>query len=129
MIVEDSDFVRAVLRNLLAETEGFELIGEYADAASAMRAVSVAPPDVILLDIQLDAGNGMDVLKHVCGKFAAVKVIMVSNYPEQVFRNRYLAAGAYRFFDKSHEIVQLRHALVELATLPQPEANRHAAAG
>lgn len=115
MIVEDSDFVRAVLRNLLTEIEGICVVGEYVDAVAAISAVSLAMPDVMLLDIQLNKGTGMEVLKHVRGGCAEVKVIMVSNYPEPVVRNHYLAAGAYRFFDKSHEIAQLRRVLVELS--------------
>ncbi|SNS72946.1 Response regulator receiver domain-containing protein [Noviherbaspirillum humi] len=115
MIVEDSDFVRAILRNLLLDIGGIALSGEYVAAPAAISALRVNPPDVVLLDIQLEQGSGMDVMNVVRNEHSDVKVIVVSNSPEEAIRTSYLAAGAYRFYDKSFEIRSLRKKLARLA--------------
>lgn len=121
MIVEDSDVVRAVLRDLLAQVNGVKVTGEFISAASAIAACRCDPPDAMLLDIQLNSGNGMDVLNVVHSNYPAMKVFVVTNHTDDVYRVRYLRAGAYGFFDKSRELGILRTHLQKLS------ANAHSA--
>ncbi|MBC7623789.1 MAG: response regulator transcription factor, partial [Aeromicrobium sp.] len=65
IIVEDSEVVRGVLRTLLSQVSGVALTGEFACAGTAIAGVRDSPPDAMLLDIQVNAGNGMDVLQVV----------------------------------------------------------------
>ena len=115
MIVEDSEVVRGVLRNLLSQVDGVVLTGEFASADTAIAGVRDNPPDALLLDIQLNAGNGMDVLKMVSHECPAVQVFVVTNHIDEVYRARYLRAGASAFFDKSRELGLLRRQLQKLS--------------
>jgi DNA-binding NarL/FixJ family response regulator len=60
VIVDDHAPFRSVARDLLA-AEGYDVIGEAADGASALEAVRELRPSVVLLDVQLPDSNGFDV--------------------------------------------------------------------
>lgn len=115
MVIEDSDIVRIVFHNLLAQVRGASVIGEFDTAASAIRALAQSAPDAILLDIQLRSGNGMDVLKVVAADYPRVKVFVVTNFTDELYRKRYLDAGASGFFDKSRDLAALRNTLQTLS--------------
>lgn len=107
--------MRAIWRELVAEMAGFSLNGEFSCASAAIAAIRRTAPDVVLLDIQLSEGSGMDVMHVVAQEYPMTKVIVVSNYADPIYRSRFVAAGAYAFFDKSHEIAAMRSSLARLA--------------
>ena len=92
-----------------------KIVGEYADAQSAIDGIASANPDVVLLDIKLGAGSGMQVLNFITQHAPRVKVIVLSNYAEPQYRSRYLAAGALEVLDKSNEFDRVPALLRALA--------------
>jgi DNA-binding NarL/FixJ family response regulator len=66
LIVDDHPIFRAAARQLL-EIEGFDVVGEAADGASALQAVRELRPDVVLLDIQLPDLDGFEVAARLTG--------------------------------------------------------------
>ena len=80
-----------------------------------MTSVDALGPEVVVLDIRMPGGSGIDVPKHVKRQRPAPVVIMLTNYPFPPYRSRCLAAGADFFFDKSTELDQVAGALGELA--------------
>ena len=115
VLVEDSSVVRERLVDLLDDEPGVEIVGEYADAQSAIDGIASANPDVVLLDIKLGAGSGMQVLNFITQHAPRVKVIVLSNYAEPQYRSRYLAAGALEVLDKSNEFDRVPALLRALA--------------
>jgi DNA-binding NarL/FixJ family response regulator len=115
VLVEDSTVVRERLVDLLDDEPGIEIVGEYADAQSAIDGIANANPDVVLLDIKLGAGSGMQVLNFITQHAPRVKVIVLSNYSEPQYRSRYLAAGALEVLDKSNEFDRVPAILRALA--------------
>jgi DNA-binding NarL/FixJ family response regulator len=115
MIVENSRIMREVLRVLLSDIAGISVTGEFCCAPTAVAGMLRAPPDVLLLDIDLKVGNGMDVLRVASAQAPAIKVIMVTNHGDQIYRTHCIDAGAYAFYDKSHELDALRRSMRCLA--------------
>ena len=66
LIVDDHPSFRASARAML-ESEGFDVIGEAEDGASAIQAVRALAPDVVLLDVQLPDMTGFDVCAAIQG--------------------------------------------------------------
>ncbi len=79
LIVDDHPSFRSSARAML-ESEGFDVIGEAADGASALAAVDELAPDVVVLDVQLPDMSGFDVCAELVRRNAATpEVILVSS--------------------------------------------------
>lgn len=65
LIVEDEPLARKTLRDLLADTDWLELVGEAADGLAAVELINARQPDLVFLDINLPELSGLDVLKRL----------------------------------------------------------------
>ncbi|UUZ75651.1 response regulator [Polaromonas sp. P1(28)-13] len=119
-IVEDSDVVRALWRTVVARITGLSLAGEFNRASTAIAAIRREPPHVVLLDINLNDGNGMEVMRVVAAESPMTKVVVVSNCSDTTHRKYFTEAGAYAFYDKSHELAAMRDMLERLAGFGSP---------
>lgn len=120
-LVDDSVVIRQRLKRMLADLKEIEVMGEAADAAEATEAIHVAKPDVVLLDIHLLGGSGIEVLENVKKDQPAPAVIILTNYPYPQYRKKCLDAGADYFFVKSTEfdkVVPALQQLIELSGTP-----------
>ena len=107
-IVEDSPIIRRLLASTI-EAAGAELVGSSAGAESAIAELSTLRPDLIVVDISLNSGNGFDVLRALQERRlvqAAIKVVL-TNFASAENENLSLRLGANRFFDKSSETSQV----------------------
>ncbi|MCM8612340.1 response regulator transcription factor [Accumulibacter sp.] len=129
LIVDDSAVVRQVLREILAEVEGTEVVGEFASPAPAIESMRSNPPDIVLLDIQLVDGSGLEVLHAVRSNHPQTKVLVFTNHVEEVYRKRCLKAGAHAFYDKKSDLQALRQDLRRLAPVRQESGSGPAARG
>ena len=87
LIVDDHDGFRALARALLS-SEGFEVVGEAGDGASALRAVDQLGPDVVLLDVQLPDLDGFEVAARLAADEAPPAVVLVSTRHASSYRRR-----------------------------------------
>lgn len=79
MIVDDHPSFRASARAML-ESEGFDVVGEAEDGASALEAVRALAPDVVLLDVQLPDMTGFDVCAEIQGRNGETpEIVLVSS--------------------------------------------------
>lgn len=79
LIVDDHPSFRASARAML-ESEGFEVVGEAADGASAIEAVRALAPAVVLLDVQLPDMTGFDVCAAIQGRNGETpEIVLVSS--------------------------------------------------
>jgi DNA-binding NarL/FixJ family response regulator len=113
-LVEDSMVIRHRLKRLLAEVAEVQVIGETGDAQEGLVAILKQKPDVVLLDIHLLNGNGIDLLQNLKKNKPTPAVIVLTNYPYQQYRQKCLDAGADFFFVKSTEFDQVVPALKQL---------------
>ena len=115
LIVDDSIIVRGRLAELLAETQQVEIVGEVDDAPEAMDRIRALKPQVVILDVRLPHGSGIDVLRDIKHESPAPLVIVLTNYPYPQYRESCLAAGADYFFDKSTEFNRITDVVNSLA--------------
>jgi DNA-binding NarL/FixJ family response regulator len=78
LIVDDHPSFRASARALL-QAEGFEVVGEAADGAEALRAVEELHPDVVLLDVQLPDTDGFDVAAQLTRRNASAPAVVLTS--------------------------------------------------
>lgn len=114
-IVEDAEIVREGLKNMLADIPGVEVVGHAVDEVGAIEQIGATLPDVAILDISLQTGSGINVLQAIKKRHPAIRVMMLTNYTDDVYVNRCMTSGADYFFDKSIEFMRVGAVLRQLA--------------
>ena len=95
LVVDDHLIVRQGLRLMLEEAgEGFALVGEAADAETAMKLVHDLQPDVVLMDIRLPGLDGIEALERMRANSPHIAVLILTTYNEDALILRGLRAGA-----------------------------------
>jgi two-component system chemotaxis response regulator CheB len=78
LVVDDSLMMRAVMTDIVAADDGFEVVGEATTGAEAVERARELEPDLILLDIEMAVMDGIDALKRI-SLFCRAKVVIVSS--------------------------------------------------
>jgi DNA-binding NarL/FixJ family response regulator len=113
-IADDSAAVGERLITMLSELPQVEIIGHAQDAREAIESIRQLNPDVVILDIRMPGGSGIDVLRDIKSNKPAPVVIMLTNYPYPQYRKKCMALGAEFFFDKSTEFEEVMEVLGQL---------------
>ena len=100
LIVDDHPSFRASARVLL-EAEGFDVVAEAADGASALEQIPRVRPDVVLLDVQLPDTDGFQVAAELCAQGWAPAIILVSSRDGSDFGPLVTRSGARGFVPKA----------------------------
>ncbi len=120
-LVEDSAAIRERLVRLLSPVEGVCLCGYAERADDAVAQILALRPDAVLLDINLAAGSGLDVLRAVGDAAPEVEIFVLTNFANDQYRDRCASLGARGFFDKSSEFEKVRDVIAARA-LPTQSA-------
>jgi DNA-binding NarL/FixJ family response regulator len=102
LIVDDHAGFRAFARAVL-EAEGFDVVGEAEDAASALAAARRLRPQVVVLDVQLPDLDGFEVAEQLARLDIPPAVVLVSTREISSYRRR-LATSPVRGFIAKHEL-------------------------
>jgi DNA-binding NarL/FixJ family response regulator len=113
LIADDSILIRERLAALIAEIDGVHLIGQATTAAEAIALARHYKPDVVILDIRMPGGNGIEALQAI-KKVAPSRVIMLTAFPYPQYRQKCLQAGADYFFDKAGDFDRVAAVLEQL---------------
>jgi DNA-binding NarL/FixJ family response regulator len=100
LIVDDHPSFRSSAHALL-EAEGFEVVGEAADGASAIEAVERLHPDVVLLDVQLPDIDGFEVTRRLTSNGDGPSVVLVSSRELSDYGPLVDGSGARGFLPKN----------------------------
>ena len=79
-----------------------EVCGQAADTAEAMSLVATTRPDVVVVDIQLKTGNGLDLIERIKSHDKSIRILVWSMYPDALYAQRALHAGALGYINKEH---------------------------
>ena len=139
LLCDDHALIRRGIRDTLADSPDLQVTGEAGDYGELRALLRAQPCDVLVLDINLPGRSGLDVLRTLKDEGSAVRVLVVSMYPEDQYAIRALRAGAYGYVNKGGDpqvLVQavrtvaqgrkyvtpeIAQMLVESLTAPAPE--------
>ena len=108
LIVDDSKVIRERLSSLISDTVGVELAGEAEDTQSAIHLWQSTKPDMVILDLRIPGGGGINVLSRIKKQSPETVVVILTNYPYVAYRKRCAELGADFFFDKSTEFEKVK---------------------
>lgn len=101
MVVDDHPIVRQGLSQLIGSEPGLEVCGEASDAAEALKLLAETKPDLIIVDISLNSGNGIELIKQIKVRDENVRMLVSSMHDESLFAERALRAGAMGYINKA----------------------------
>jgi two-component system, NarL family, response regulator DevR len=122
-VIDDSPLVRERLHELLADIPEISWIAQEDQSPDTVGAIQAAKPDVIILDIQLPGGSGIEILEGLRASELPMVKIMLTAFPNPLYRQRCLEAGAHYFLDKTVEFERIVDVLHSLAAQQHANAN------
>jgi len=100
LVVDDHEIVLMGLRVAVQGTE-ITIVGETANAAETLKAVNLRVPDVVLMDIRMEGGDGLNTLGRLKLDYAELPIVIFSGYDNPTYIARAVALGAAGFVLKS----------------------------
>ena len=94
LIVDDHEVVRQGLRALLGRRRGFEIAGEAGSVAEALSVAAATSPDVVIMDVRLGDGTGVEACREIRSHSPTTKVIMLTSYSDDKALFDSIMAGA-----------------------------------
>ena len=120
-IADDSEYLRISLIDMLGDIPGTEMVGQAATVNEAIDGILQTCPEVVILDIQMPGGTGIEVLKRVKTFPLQPVVIIFTNHPFPQYRKKCFEAGADYFFEKSTDQETLIDLIEHLSKTPIAE--------
>ena len=88
------------------------IVGQAETPQDSIEGILAVYPDVVVLDVQLEGGSGLQVLRAIRHAAPDIAFVVFTNSSDPSYRKCYLGAGAENFLDKTHEFDQLAQAVV-----------------
>ncbi|HHU89796.1 MAG TPA: response regulator [Clostridiaceae bacterium] len=115
VITDDAIFMRTLLRNIIEQYEGYEVVGEASNGREAIEVAKKYQPDVLTLDITMPEMDGIRAVKEILKVSPKTRIIMVSAMGQQSMVIEAIKQGAKDFvvkpFDKSRVYQSIKNVL------------------
>ncbi len=100
LVADDHDLVRMGIVRMLADVQGFEVVGEAKTGEDAVRLARELSPDVILMDVKMPGIGGLEATRKIQTACNSAKVIAVTALSDELFTERLMKAGACGYVTK-----------------------------
>ena len=111
LIADDHAVVREGVRHVLGAEHGFDVVGEAADGIEAVRLVESLSPDVVVLDLSMPGGSGLDAARQISARRPQCRVLVLSIHDHGEYVQQSVRAGAQGYLRKDSSPAQLRDAI------------------
>jgi DNA-binding NarL/FixJ family response regulator len=107
LLVDDHEVVRAGIKALLDAEDDIKVVGEAGTVAEGVRRVGYDDPDVVVLDVRLPDGSGVEACRDIRSRFPAVKVLMLTSFADEEALMSAILAGASGYVLKRVKMTDL----------------------
>lgn len=115
LVVDDHEVVRSGLRAVLAAQEGFHVVGEAGTVEDAVAAAASLRPDVVVMDVRLADGSGIDATRDIRADRPQTRVLMLTTYADDEALFASIMAGASGYVLKQIRMGELIRAISTVA--------------
>ncbi len=115
LVVDDHDMVRKGLISYLATEPGFTVVGEAASGSEGVRLARSTLPDVILMDLLMEGGNGIEATRDILAFHPDCKVIIITSYYDEKEVFPAIEAGAFSYLLKTAGAQEITEAIRKAA--------------
>jgi len=107
MIVDDHPIVREGYSRLIEREANLQVCAEADSKSGALKQILDSPPDLVIVDLSLKDGSGLELIKDIKAQFKQIKILTVSMHDETLFAERCIRAGALGYVNKQQAPEQL----------------------
>ena len=107
LIVDDDERVRETLARILEKDQEFMVVGEAGDGSEALELARTLSPDLILMDLAMPRVNGLEATQRIKAERPETKVIIITRYQEDAYRQAAAQSGADAFLPKGTRVPEL----------------------
>lgn len=115
LLVDDHEVIRVGLRTVLAQNQGITVVGEAGTMADAILQAQKLKPDVVLMDVRLPDGSGVDACREILGALPDTRVIFLTSYADDDSVLAAVLAGAHGYVLKEIDSPGLLEAIRSVA--------------
>ncbi len=115
LLVDDHEVIRVGLRTVLGQTQSVTVVGEAGTMAEAIQQTQRLKPDVILMDVRLPDGSGVDACREILGALPGTRVIFLTSYADDDSVLAAVLAGAQGYVLKEIDSPALIEAILSVA--------------
>src|SRR6195256_5987685 len=127
LIADDHEMIRFGLRSILQSDPRIRVVGEATSPQHAVYQTSLLRPDVVLLDVRMPGGSGIDACREILGRNLGARVIMLTSFADEDAVYESIMAGASGYLLKEIDKKALIDAVISVAegrSLLDPEVTR-----
>lgn len=129
LLVDDHEVVRVGLRTVLQSTPGINVIGEAGNKAQAVKEARRLCPDVVLMDVRLPDGTGVEACREIVSVLPNTRVVFLTSYADDDSVLAAVLAGAYGYVLKEIDSAALIRAIRSVSagrSILDPDVTRRA---
>jgi len=119
LVVDDHEVVRQGLVALIGRRPGFQVVGEAGTAAEAVESARRFQPDLVIMDVRLPDGSGIEACREIRADLPDTRVVMLTSYPDEDAVLSAIVAGASGYLLKQ---VRARDLIAALETVARGES-------
>ena len=123
LIADDSLYTINCLLEMLAIYKQVEIVGFYKNGPDTLEAIRILKPDLAIVDIKMPGLSGLEVLKEIRKEDQSIKIIILTFFSFEYFRQMAIKAGADYFFTKTDDFEKLSLVVAELVKKEESEIN------
>ena len=101
LLVDDHEVVRVGLRTVLHNRHGITVVGEAGSQAAAVRAANRLKPDIVLMDVRLPDGSGVEACRAILASHPTTRIIFLTSYADDESALAAVLAGAQGYVLKT----------------------------
>lgn len=111
VVIDDHQIVVEGITSCLFDTHDFEVCGSAATQVDGLRTIQNENPDAVILDLSLQNGHGLDLLKEIKFEFPILPVLVLSMHEDSLYADRAIRAGAKGYIMKNESFQRVADGL------------------
>ena len=115
IIADDSKLIRDRIAERVKQIDSVNVVAQTTNSVETIEEIKKHKPDVLILDIRMPEGSGINVLKYIKQNKIRIITIVVTNYPIMQYKNKCFELGADYFFGKATEFDEVFKLVDKLA--------------
>lgn len=111
LVVDDHDLVRMGIVRMLADIDGYQVIGDAKSGEEAVTKARILKPDVVLMDVKMPGMGGLEATKKLLTVNPTIKIIAVTACDDDLYPTRLMQAGAVGYVTKGADFTEITNAI------------------